>query len=184
MKPWKTLSTKMAFDHRWFKVRQDEVQLPNGKILDDYFVWVKDDVSMVVPFTEDGKFVMVRQYKHGAGMVVTEFPAGFIHKGEDPLLGAERELVEETGYVSQEIVPLITVTNDATKETSKVFIYLAKNAELKAGTSFDDTEDIELLLLSPTEVFQKILEGEILVSASVLAAFLAFEKLRLLNFSR
>lgn len=182
IQPWKTRSSKMAFDHKWFKVRQDEVELPNGTVLDDYFVWVHAGVSLVVPVTEDGNFILVRQYKHGAGKVVIEFPAGYVDAGESTEQAAVRELMEETGYASEEFLLLTDTTNNPTKEDGRnLHLFLAKNVVKKHDTKFDDNEEIETLICTPSEVLEKISSGEIWVTGSVAAGMLALTKLGFLT---
>lgn len=58
---------KMVLDHHWCRVRQDEIELPNGKIIDDYFVSIKPDVAMVLPLTSNKEIIFVRQYRHAVG---------------------------------------------------------------------------------------------------------------------
>ncbi|HSA08700.1 MAG TPA: NUDIX hydrolase, partial [Candidatus Moranbacteria bacterium] len=167
MQKWKTISSKMAFDHKWFKLRQDKVELPNGKILDEYFLWLKGYVALIVPITEDGKFVLVRQYKHGADEIIVEFPAGFVDKNEAPEKAAQRELQEETGYSSDSLQLLSTTFADPTKAIGKIYIYLAKNAVQNKVIKLDETEDIEVLVKSEKEVLEMITKGEICVNDSI-----------------
>ena len=177
MKPWKTLSSQMAFDHRWFKVRQDKVELPNGKVLDDYFVWVNGDVALVVPITEDGNIVIVKQYKHGADEILLELPAGFVDEGEEPLEAAQRELAEETGYISNAFTKLATMTNNPTKETGSMHIFLAEHSTKQRETAFDSNEEIETLVCTPQEVLEMIEKGEFKGTVSVVGVFMALLKL-------
>lgn len=74
MKKWKQISSKIAFDNPWFKVRQDTVEIPNGQIIDDYFVWLEGRIVLVVPVTTNNEFILVKQYKHAFGDFVIEFP--------------------------------------------------------------------------------------------------------------
>ncbi|HPN54787.1 MAG TPA: NUDIX hydrolase [Candidatus Moranbacteria bacterium] len=178
MQKWKTISSKMAFNHKWFKLRQDKVELPNGKILDEYFLWLKGYVALIVPITEDGKFVLVRQYKHGADEIIIEFPAGFIDGDETPEEAAQRELQEETGYSSDNLQLLSTAFADPTKAIGKIYIYLAKNAVRNKAIKLDETEDIEVLVKSEEEVLEMITKGEICVNDSVAGFFLALEALK------
>ncbi|MEO1123540.1 MAG: NUDIX hydrolase, partial [Cyanobacteria bacterium J06639_16] len=97
-KRWTLLRSRLVFDHRWYKVRQDEVRLPNGEIIDDYFVSVRPDVALVLPITVDREVIFVHQYRHGAGEVLLELPAGtFDPQQEAAETAALRELQEETG---------------------------------------------------------------------------------------
>jgi ADP-ribose pyrophosphatase len=98
---WKVLASHNAFDHRWYVVRRDTLQLPDGTI-DDYFVSVRPDVAVVVALDRSGQMVMVRQYKHGVREMTLEFPAGTF-EDEQPEAAALRELEEETGYIPGKI---------------------------------------------------------------------------------
>ncbi|MGB7249879.1 MAG: hypothetical protein WBC73_13155, partial [Phormidesmis sp.] len=64
---WTTLRSTMVFDHRWYRLRQDVVSLPNGQVVDDYFVSMRPDIATVLPITASGEVVFVRQYRHGIG---------------------------------------------------------------------------------------------------------------------
>mgnify|MGYP003781671167 CR=1 FL=1 len=74
--PWKTLSSTMALNEKWFPVRKDVVQLPSGKIVNDFFVWESPHIVVAVPLTKNGEFVLVQQYRHGINSTDYQFPAG------------------------------------------------------------------------------------------------------------
>lgn len=82
-KKWKKISSEMALDEKWFRVRKDVVELPNGTVLNDYFLWLSGDVSSVVPVTQNNEFIFVKQYKYGSDEEMIEFPAGFVEEKED-----------------------------------------------------------------------------------------------------
>lgn len=176
---WKLLSSKMALDNRWFKVRQDKVQLPNGKILDDYFVWESGDVAMVVSITSDNKIVLVKQYKHGSQQIMIECPAGYTNDSEDPLLAAKRELVEETGYEIKTIEPLAKLINAPTKENGIIHVFLARVGKKVIKQNLDVSEEIEILEVPVPDVLKMIENGEIWATASISAIFISLNKLGL-----
>jgi ADP-ribose pyrophosphatase len=179
MKKWKTISSKIAFDNPWFKVRQDQVELPNGKILDDYLVWLEGEIVLVVPVTQNNEFVLVKQYKHAYGDIVIEFPAGYVNEHENILSAAQRELREETGYGSDDFILVKTLTNLPTKVVGSLNVYVAKDVKRNHATAFDHNEDIEILVKSYQEVLEMITKGEIVVSGTIAAAFLACKYLNL-----
>ncbi len=177
MKKWKTLSSRLALDHKWFKVRQDTVQLPNGKILDDYYIWQDKSVAQVIPVTKDYKLILEKQYKHAVGEFMIEYPAGYIDENEIPFEAAKRELLEETGYTSDSISFLAKFNHNPSKELGNIYMFIAKDVFLKQKPVLEITEDIELLTLSFEEVYRMIMKGEIWSTGTVAASFLLFEKL-------
>lgn len=179
MKKWKLLGSKIAFDNQWFKVRQDKVKLPGGKVIDDYFVWLEGDIVLVVPVTKDKKIILVKQYKHASGQFMTEYPAGYVDKGETPKQAAKREFLEETGYSGGKWTFLGKMVNNPTKIVGTFYFYLAKDVEKIARGKIrsEDTEEIEVLKLPPKKVLKMVEDGEIWVNSSVAATHLAFKKL-------
>lgn len=177
MKKWKTLESKLAFNNKWFKVRQEKVQLPNGEVIDDYFMWEEGDVVLVVPITKNQEFVMERQYKHARKEIMIEFPAGLINKNESPLQAAKRELLEETGIVGK-LKYLAKITNNPTKEIGDIHIFIAHDLKYTGQKLQEITEEIETIVIPISKVFQMIKSGEIWVTGSISAAYLVKEKLK------
>jgi len=178
IKPWKTLSSSMALDEKWFPVRKDVVELPSGKILDDFMVWVSPHLVLVVPFTSDGKFVLVQQYRHGINSIDYQFPAGASSKKDvDSEATARRELEEETGYVNGEFTHLTSVSLFGHKMTGLEDIYLAKDVVFEGEVVDDEEEPIRVVLKTPDELRKMIANHEIKSAASLAACLFAFEKL-------
>lgn len=98
MKPWKLLSTDYLVNAPWLKVAKEKCELPNGKVIDDFYTLWQPDWVLILARTVEGKWVMTEQYRHGTGKIALEFPAGIIDKGETPEQAALRELQEECGY--------------------------------------------------------------------------------------
>ncbi|AHJ29103.1 hypothetical protein BMF81_02978 [Nodularia spumigena UHCC 0039] len=70
LKKWHILTSEMVINHRWCQVRQDEIQLPNGKIIDDFFVVIRPEIALILPITNHQEIVFVRQYRHGVGEIL------------------------------------------------------------------------------------------------------------------
>ena len=166
----------MPFDTKWFKVRQDRVQLPDGKVIEDYYLWESEDVAMVVPITSEGKLVLVQQYKHGAGDIMIECPAGYLAENEDGESAARRELGEETGYEIKEMEPLGALINYPTKETGKLHVFAARVSKSGEQNNLDPTENIQVLELPVDEVLQMISDGRIWATGTIAATFMALKK--------
>ncbi|GAA4414426.1 NUDIX hydrolase [Nibrella viscosa] len=176
---WKILKSDLVFDHRWYKLRRDHVELPSGQVLDDYFISVRPDVVLTFPITADNQVIFVRQYKHAAGDIFIELPGGVIDEGEtSPAEAAKRELLEETGYVTDDIEPLLEVIDNPTKDTNRIYFFLARNVRKVAEQDLDESEAIEVLTVPLTEVEAMVLSGQINVSGSVALCLLSLRRLQ------
>ena len=98
MKPWKLLDSEFLVNAPWLKVAKEKCELPNGRVIDDFYTLWQPDWVLILARTTEGKWVMTEQYRHGTGKIALEFPAGIIDKGETPEEAAIRELQEECGY--------------------------------------------------------------------------------------
>lgn len=181
MKPWKLLDKEYLVDAPWLKVAKEKCELPNGKVIDDFYTLWQPDWVLILARTAEGKWVMTEQYRHGTGKIALEFPAGIIDKGETPEQAALRELQEECGYGMpvrdcHEASPLAMTTQqgDAVHTTTTylgafpvnpdrhrgVFHVVFIDGVVKAGkTHFDSTEDIEALELTDEELQKKMADG-------------------------
>ena len=169
----------MVFDHRWYRLRQDKVALPNGQTVDDYFVSLRPDIATVLPITADNEVVLVRQYRHGIGEILLELPAGTFEVGEEPLAVAKRELVEETGYVSDRWSAIATIYSDPVKQNNQTHLFRAEAVQRVQAQRLDTTEDIEVVLKPVAEIPALIESGQICVSGSIAAIALGLpERLR------
>jgi 8-oxo-dGTP pyrophosphatase MutT (NUDIX family) len=173
LKKWKTLRSHMVLDHRWCKVRRDEIELPQGEIIDDFFVIIRPDIALILPVTSQKEIVFVRQYRHGVGEILLELPAGGFNPYEESgLAAAARELQEETGYIADNIISLATLYDNPVKDTNKIHLFLAENVHLSSEQELDITEDIEVVLIPLEDVVKKIALGEISVCGTITAILL------------
>ena len=174
IRKWKTLGSKIAFDHRWYKVCQEKVEVAPGKVYDDYFIGIFPNIVLIVAITKDKEILFVRQYKHGAGEILLEVPAGYIDNKETPLIAAKRELLEETGFVSKEWLRLGFYYSNPTKERGNgIYIYLAQNAKKISKSKTDDMENIEVQLIGLEDAARMIKKNKIRVAGSVMAILLS-----------
>jgi ADP-ribose pyrophosphatase len=182
IKKWKILQSKMVLDNPWCKVRQDEIELPNGKIVDDFFVNVRPEIALILPITSNQEIVFVRQYRHGVGEILLELPAGgFDATYESPETAAVRELKEETGYITEKIIKLATLYDNPVKDTNRIHLFMAENVIKAEEQKLDITEEIEVVLIPVESVIDKIIQGEISVAGSVAALLLSLNFLGLPN---
>lgn len=173
LKKWIILKSQMVLDHPWCQVRQDEIELPNGKVIDDYFVNLKPEVALVLPITSNQEIVFVRQYRHAVGEFFVELPAGsFDPEQESAEVAAIRELTEETGYITQQVSKIATLYDKPSKDTNQIHLFLAENVIKAREQKLDITEEIEVVLIPVEFVIEKIKQGEIAVAGTVAALFL------------
>jgi 8-oxo-dGTP pyrophosphatase MutT (NUDIX family) len=181
-KPWTVLSSKFVIDTPWLRLRRDEVALPNGTHLAEYFVRESRGFTIVVALTPERDVVLVRQYKHGAGEELLELPAGSIDPGETPEACAVRELAEETGYASPTPLERIgTYVTDSTNSDSRWHLYLARDVVVVGAQDLDVTEEIDVETVSLAELRAMLRDGRFSVSPHVAAAYAAMDYLRLLG---
>lgn len=179
LRKWKVLNSTMIVNHQWCKVRQDEIELPNGKVIADYFINIRPEVALILPITSNQEIILVRQYRHGAGKILLELPAGtFNPNQESPQAAAIRELQEETGYTNDTVTYLATLYDNPVKDTNKINLFIAENVIKTGQQELDVTEEIEVLLIPLTAVIAKIANGEICVAGTVAAIFLGLKFLR------
>jgi 8-oxo-dGTP pyrophosphatase MutT (NUDIX family) len=178
--PWKVLSYQQVINTPYLKVRREQVEVPGGPIIDDYYIIENRGWVGVVPFTEDGRFLLNLQYKHGIGLEVLEFPAGAVDPHEvDPLETARRELMEETGYsFSDERVEFLAhMYANPTGARTEIWWYLARDVR-KTGVPKDDPlEVIENQLVTPAELLDLVHSGRFAVQGQISAAYMALERL-------
>ena len=101
------LSENQVFSGKFIRVREDKVQLPNGRESTREFILHPGAVA-VVPLLKDGRIVLVKQYRYPIQQALWEIPAGKLEYAEDPEACAKRELQEETGYVCKDLVKLVS----------------------------------------------------------------------------
>src|SRR6185369_15957358 len=159
LKRWKKIRQEFEFKNPWWTYRKDEVLLPNGKQGEYHFVHVIGS-SMIIPIREDGKLIMVNQYRYLLDRESLEFPCGGIKRGSTYEETAEHELIEETGFraTRMEAVGDHNPYNGVTDEMSRVFI--ARDL-VPADMEHDETEEFEQVYLTATELENKIAVGEI-----------------------
>ncbi|MFE1747679.1 NUDIX hydrolase [Coleofasciculus sp. H7-2] len=173
---WKILNSKMVINNQWCKVRQDEVELPSGQIIDDFFVNIRPDIAVILPITQQKEIVFVRQYRHAVGEILLELPAGaFNPEEEDSVVAAARELEEETGYVAEQLIKLATLYDNPPKDTNDIHLFLAGNVHKSSQQMLDITEDIEVVLIPISEVMETIAHRKICVSGTIAAIFLGLD---------
>jgi 8-oxo-dGTP pyrophosphatase MutT (NUDIX family) len=180
---WKTLSSEYLFNDLWFKVRKDICQTPEGKIVDPYYVYEFPNWVTAVPVTEEGKIIMVRQYRHALSETCIEIPGGCVDAEDKNFEEAiARELLEETGYSFSSYEYLGQTSANPSTNNNLMHMFLAKGGKKVCEQQLDHNEEIELELLSVAEVKTLLKENKIIQSMHVTCLLYALEKLGVLKY--
>ena len=171
LKPEKTLSTQQIYQGRAVNIRVDTVEKARGKQTTREVVEHSDCVA-VVALDEQGSILLVRQFRHPVGKFLLEVPAGGIDPGEEPIDSVRRELQEEIGYLPRKIDKLGGFYATPGYGTEYLHCFLATDL-VPARLVAEDTDDIELVRVSPDEIPRLIVSGEICDAKSI-AALLMF----------
>ena len=178
VKKWPRLGSEIVGDYRIFRLRRDHVHSPhNGRDFRFYVLEAPDWIN-VIPLTPEDQVVLIRQYRHGTEEVSLEIPGGMVDDEDgDPSATARRELLEETGYAAEELVPIGRVAPNPAFLDNHCHTFLARNARPAAKPQFDGAEYIELELVDLEEIPGLIAGGRI-THALVVAAFYYYEQFR------
>lgn len=161
MERWKLLESEYLIQRPWLTARCDKVQLPNGTIHNEYYVLEYPTWINVIAITDEGKYVMVEQYRHGLQDVFTEIVAGVVESGEPPIEAAKRELLEETGFGGGEWSLNAVLSANPGSMNNLTYSFIAKGVKKLCEQHLDETEDINVKLLSEDEVRRMLRNDEI-----------------------
>jgi ADP-ribose pyrophosphatase len=169
--PWKTLSTAPIYQNKWMSLREDVVELPDGRTT-IYGVVTCSPAVGVLPFLDPDTVLLIRQYRYVARRTTWEMPTGGVHAGETLEAAVQRELAEEVGYRAGHL------THVCTYHTSKSI--MDETAHLFLGTDLsqqelppDETEFIEVRPFPFAEVLRMVQTGEIVDSMTIIAVLQA-----------
>ena len=166
LKPWKIIESSYFYP----RFRMDKCELPNGKLINatvfEFRPWVN-----VLAMTKHREVVLIKQYRHGVQQVLWEFPGGVVEDGENPLDGVKRELLEETGYVSSNIVQAGKFYPNPAIQTDTMYCFLALDVEKVGDQNLDDAEEIEVHLVPLDELITMTKRGEFCHALQVAALF-------------
>ncbi len=164
MTEWKTLSKEPVFESgKFLKIENHKIELHDGRVINDWSWVIMPDFVNVVAVTAEGKYLCFRQTKYAVNGTTIAPVGGYIEPGEKPLNAAKRELLEETGYSSNEWIDLGNYIADANRGCGNGFFFLAKDAVKIAEPIKDDLEEQELLLVTKPELESFLLQGEVKV---------------------
>ena len=171
MPRWRRVRSEPLGDFRIFTIRRDRIVSPRTQEELDFYVLDGADWVNVIPVTEEGNVLLVRQYRHGTEETTIEIPGGGIDPRDgSPLAAARRELLEETGYTAEAWRDLGYVHPNPAIQSNRCWTFLAERCRRVAAPQFDPGEDIEVFEAAPDEVRAMLRDGRITHSL-VVAAF-------------
>lgn len=155
----KTLRSKIVFECPVFNVEEAEVELPDGSVQKRWYV-VNPDAVLVMPIDGKGNIVLIKEWASAAQKKITKLVAGKIDPGEDPIVAAQRELREETGYGAKSLEFVGNIPAQANWQKQNKYFFVATDL-YDAPLQGDEFEKAELLPTSFDDVIQKIEVGEL-----------------------
>jgi len=171
IKPWSRLDSETVYTCRIFSLRKDRNRSPRDGREHDFFVLDSGDWVNIIPITANDEVVLIHQYRHGIDDITLEIPGGMVDPHDpSPLHAARREMQEETGYDSADVVPLGTVHPNPAIQGNRLHTFLARNVELTGAVSFDSTEETEVVLV-PLDGVDALIRQGVISHALVVVAF-------------
>jgi len=153
------LRREKLLEGRFLQVLRDTVRLPDGG--ESYREYIQQPGAVaIVPLLDDGRVVLERQYRHPVGRVMVEFPAGKLHTGEDPLLCAQRELLEETGYTAREWAHAGTMHPCIGYADESIGIWFARGLTL-GERRLDEAEFLDVITATPAQLLDWCRQGQV-----------------------
>lgn len=164
-KSWQTIRSEYLFRRPWLTVRCDDLLLPNGNHIPEYYILEYPDWVNTLAITRDGKFLFVRQYRPGIEQTLYELCAGVCEKEDaSPMVSAQRELLEETGYGNGHWQEYMVLSANPGTHTNRTYCFIATDVEPVMAQHLEPTEDLTVHLLSIEEVKELLVQNQILQS--------------------
>lgn len=170
---WRVKSSKKVYDNFYLKVYEEVLDLAGRDKL--YIRARRPDYSTIVPFSQDGRILTIKSYRHLVDSWQVEVPSGFIEKGETPRQAAIRELEEETGYRAKKVVNLGPYTLDYSMFAQKGNVFAAYGIAKSGRQRLGRMEKIELEFVPVEKIKSMLLKGRILNAASMVALYRAIQ---------
>ena len=155
----KTVSSELIFDGKIITVKKDSAELENGEVVNRELV-VHPGGVCVVPITDEGEILMVKQFRYPFQEVLTELPAGKLEFGEDHREAGLRELREETGMVCEKFEYLGVCYPSVAYLTEKIHMYLATGLTYQSQ-SLDEDEFLDVIKVKLEDAVQMVMDGKL-----------------------
>jgi ADP-ribose pyrophosphatase len=165
--PWKTLTSKEIYRNKWLQLREDNVELPDGR-KNIYGVVTCGNCVGVLPFIDSKTVLLIKQYRYVAKRVTWEMPTGGVHPGESLEEAAQRELGEEVGYRAGRLTWVSSYHTSKSVMDETAHLFVGEDLE-EIKLDLDETEFIEVQPFRFEKVLEMVLASQILDSMTVIA---------------
>ena len=151
---WRVLEERVVYENLpWLRMREQDVQLPSGVIIEKYLLTEVPDVVMVFALTGTRQVLFVEQYKHGLRRLSLDLVAGYVDRDDpSPLSAAQRELREEAGYTSERWEHLASLSPDPNRSGAQYHFFIALDCRRAGEQRLDPTEDLHAHLIPLEEL--------------------------------
>lgn len=174
---WEIEKSKYLIKDRWLKLRADTCKMPNGQMVDPYYVLEYPDWVNVVAITVDKQIVFVKQYRHALQQTLLELPCGNVEPGDEtPMRAASRELLEETGYACTKLIQIGKLSPNPATHTNLTYCFLGIGAKRESEPKLDETEQIQTILIPIDKAMDIIEKGELLQALHVSSLLLSLQR--------
>ena len=182
---WEEVESKHLISDEWIDFRSTAFKLPDGSVFEPFYNYSRRNYVVIVATDTNGDYLIVRQYRPGIRSITNEFPAGGIERtdgkeygpndewAEEALDAAKRELMEETGYESDDWRSITVIPSAASISANYAYLFEAKNCRKVGGQNLDDTEHLNVYKISKSELEQLIAERKFEQAVHVMAYLLA-----------
>lgn len=174
---WRVRSSQYVVNSPYYRLRKDEVELPDGHVIGEYFVRESEGFVIIFALTAGNDVVMVEQYRYGNDCVNLELPAGTLAPGEEPLACAQRELAEETGYTAARWDLIGAPFTEPSRSKAKMYAFLAQGAVASGTQNLEPSEAIEVAVKPLHEVRALLQAGKIPSLSCTMTIYRALELL-------
>ncbi|TDX66686.1 NUDIX domain-containing protein [Methylosinus sp. sav-2] len=179
LRPWEVRSSQTLVQDSWLTLRADHCVTQRGVSLDPYYVLEYSDWVHVVALDEEDRLLMVRQYRHGAGVASLELPGGRMDPHEsDPVAAGARELLEETGHAAPLLRHLARLSPNPATHTNWVHVLYGEGAKEVAPLNLDSGEDIRVERVPWREALDLALGGAIVNAQHVALLAITFARMK------
>jgi ADP-ribose pyrophosphatase len=172
---WRTLGAEHLFQSPWCSFRVDEVRLPDGEEI-EYGVLESAGFAAVVPVTERGDVVLVRQWRQPIEGFTLELPGGGLEGEEDPGETVRRELLEETGYRAEEVSHLVSLHTSPGRSTEVCYLFRCRAVPDISGPRPEPTEFVSVVEMPLVEAVEKIYGGEITAATTMFGLLMVSDR--------